>query len=187
MRDAAQNGGTFRELWLCAAAVQSVLGNPTHVKQLQTVPATDFVAYAKASESRDQPHLPSVLLALVEALHLMASAVWTELIQDNVSGGADAARLLVFALDILPRVADLAATSIRKGDDEGVYYARDCLVIATTVLLSVSLTPAVFRYWFPDCSNNCSCLFNFVTLMQGVAHGITTQQCVMFFEVHFTH
>ena len=120
MRDAAQNGGTFRELWLCAAAVQSVLGNPSYLKQIQTVPATDAVAYAKISESRHQLHLPSILLALVEALHLMASAVWTEMIQDNLAGGADAARLLVFALDILPRVADLAATSIKKGNDEGV-------------------------------------------------------------------
>ena len=49
----------------------------------------------------------------------MTPAIWTETIQNNVAGGADAARLLVFALDILPRVVDLAATSIKNGDDEG--------------------------------------------------------------------
>ena len=119
MRDAAQNGGTFRELWLCVAAVQSVLGNPAHLNQIRANPVTDAIAYTKASELKYQPHLPSILLTLVEALYLMTPAIWTETIQNNVAGGADAARLLVFALDILPRVVDLAATSIKNGDDEG--------------------------------------------------------------------
>ena len=52
----------------------------------------------------------------------MAPAVWTEMVQDNVSGGEDAARLLGLTLDILPVVVNLAATAIRKGNDEGALF-----------------------------------------------------------------
>ena len=140
MRDAAQNGGTLRELWLCAAAVQSVLGNAAHLNQIRSPPATDITAYAKASESKHRSHLPSILLDLVEALHLVAPAVWKEMVQDNVSGGADAVRLLGLALNILPVVVNLAATAIRKGGDEGApFYVILVMPKMFTQLLDLNL------------------------------------------------
>ena len=112
LHEAAQNGGTFHELWLSVAAVESVLGNMSQAKTVYETWVADLAVRSRIpSTDTSHVHLPSTLVSMVEALHVVSSAAWNEMTQNDVDGGEDAARLLRVALDLLPRVINIAGTN----------------------------------------------------------------------------